>query len=309
MFGRMRGALAREPISTETTDGWFLRGELIRPEGPPVAAAVLGHAMMVDRRTMDRGGRGLGTTLAERGVAVLSFDVRGHGASDPGAKDGGRWTYDAIVRFDVPAMVAEARRRYPDLPVVVVGHSLIGHAAMISAGLLPGQAPDAIVGLAANLWLPRFEPSLRRRLLKGALLLAWSGVTLPRGWFDPRPVRMGSAAEPWPYVWQFTSSYLRNALRSPDGRDDYIDALGRVDVPVLAISSTGDRLLAHPDAVGRFLEPMPRARVTHRILDARDVSPPPDHMQLVLDERCRPVWIEVAEWIAALAPKGDRPED
>lgn len=66
----------REPIQTTTDDGWTLHGEGILPDRPPVACAVLGHAMMVDRRTMDRGQAGLGTTLAERGIATLNFDLR-----------------------------------------------------------------------------------------------------------------------------------------------------------------------------------------------------------------------------------------
>jgi hypothetical protein len=75
-------------------------------------------------------------------------------------------------------------------------------------------------------------------------------------------------------------------------------------VPVLSIASTGDRLLANPASVARFLAPMTRARITHRTVAARDVSPPPDHMQLVVDERCRPIWVEAAQWIRALGGPG-----
>lgn len=287
----------REPIETTTDDGWTLRGEHLVPGGTPRACAVLGHAMMVDRRTMDRRSAGLATTLADRGIAVLSFDLRGHGESGPGAAQGGSWSYDSFVRFDVPALVAEGRRRHPDLPVVLVGHSLAGHAAMISAGLAPDGAPDAVVGLAANLWAPRFEPSRVLRLAKGAALASWAAATVRRGFFDPRRLRMGTDAEPWPYVWQFLRMFLRDELSSLDGRDDYAAALGRVAVPVLAVSSTGDRLFGRPEAIERFLSLLPEGRVTHRVVTSDDVQPPPDHMGLVVAERCRPVWQEVADWI------------
>ncbi len=293
--------LAREPIETRTEDGWVLRGELVHPEGEPVAAAAVGHAMMADRRTMDRRGQGLCTTLAEQGIAVLNFDVRGHGESGPGARDGGRWTYDSFVRWDVPAIVAEARRRFADRKVTVVGHSLVGHAALISSGLRPDRAPDGVVAIAANLWLPSLEPSLRRRVLKGAALAVWTAASLPRGYFDPSRFRMGNVPEPLPYVWQFTRDFFRGRLTSPDGRDDYVAALGRAEIPVLSITSTGDRLFAHPDAVARFLAPMRRARLTEHVIDARELSPPPGHMELVVSERCRPIWIEIAQWIRALA--------
>lgn len=303
MFRAVTGVL-REPIETTTDDGWVLRGELARPSGEPIASAALGHAMMVDRRTMDRRGAGLATTLAEHGIAALNFDLRGHGESGPSAKDGGRWSYDAFVRHDLPAITRAARERFPAVPAVLVGHSLAGHGALISAGVFPDRAPDAVVGLAANLWLPRFEPRRSLKVVKGATLLAWAATTLPRGWFDPRVVRMGTAAEPWPYVWQFARNYVTDRLMSLDGHDDYVAALGRAELPVLAVSSTGDRLLANPASVSAFLANMHRARVTHRIVTDRDISPAPDHMRLVVDARSAPIWVEIADFIRALASGG-----
>jgi len=295
--GIVRPVLERGPIHTTTDDGWTLRGERIEPAGDPVACAVLGHAMMVDRRTMDRRGDGLATTLARRGIATLSFDLRGHGESGPTAREGGSWSYDSFVRLDLPAIVAEGRRHHPNLPVVLVGHSLAGHAGMISAGLLPERAPDAVVGLGANLWTRDLEPSRALRVLKGAALATWAAASIPRGYWDPVWVRMGTDAEPWPYVWQFLRCYLGNRLSSLDGRDDYEAALGRAELPVFAVSSTGDRLFARPAAVRRFLAHMRRARVVHRVVTEDDVRPPPDHMGLVVNEGCRPIWEEVAGWI------------
>jgi len=294
--GRVTG-IRRERVEAQAEDGWRLRGDALTPPFPK-ACAVLGHAMMVDRRTMDHPrGEGLASTLAAGGIAVLSFDLRGHGESGPSVHEGGRWSYDDIVRRDVPALVALGRARHPDLPVTLVGHSLAGHAAMISAGLLPDHAPDAIVGLAPNLWAPRFEPSLRRRLLKGAMMLGWAATSAPFGRFESRRFGMGSAAEPWSYVRQLVRFYLRNELRSADGHDDYLGALRRVEVPVLAVSSEGDRLLAGPSSVDRWIGEMRRALVTHRVVRDADVSPPPDHMGLVMSPRMRCVWEEIALWI------------
>ncbi len=295
------GAIQRTDVSTVAEDGWVLRGERLLGDSPR-AVAVLGHAMMVDRRTMDRPrGEGLASVLARAGVAVLSFDLRGHGQSGPTVDDGARYDYDDFVRLDVPALVRAGRRAFPALPLTVVGHSLTGHAAMIAAGLFPGCAPDAIVGLAPNLWAPRFEPSLRARVAKTALLGGLAALSAPLGRFESRAFMMGSTAEPWAYLREFVRFWIADELTSEDGCDDYLVALSRADLPVLAISSEGDRILARPPAVARFVGTMWRARVTHRVLTAADPATP-DHMGLVTDSRCRFLWEEIAGFVLGHAP-------
>ena len=69
-------------MKIQAADGWELELEVEEATGAPVAVAVLGHAMMVDRRSMDRpAGEGFASTLREAGIRVIRFDVRGHGGS------------------------------------------------------------------------------------------------------------------------------------------------------------------------------------------------------------------------------------
>jgi len=290
------GTLTRSEVKTRAPDGWILRGERIVGREPR-AVAVLGHAMMVDRRTMDRPrGEGLASCLAGAGIAVLTFDLRGHGESGPTADEGGRYRYDDFVRLDVPTLVRAGREHYPDLPLTFVGHSLAGHAAMIAAGLYPRWAPDAIVGLAPNLWAPRFEPSARAKLKKAIALGGWAAVTAPLGRFESGAFGLGNTSEPWAYVREFLRFWLSNGLVSDDGQDDYVAALARADLPVLAISSEGDRLLARPASVARFAGSMWRAQITHRVITAAEGNAP-DHMGLVTSATSRFVWEEIATWI------------
>jgi predicted alpha/beta hydrolase len=208
-------------ISVRCDDGWILRGERMAGRGPVV---VCGHAMMVDRRTLDRPrGAGLASTLADAGLDVVVLDIRGHGESGPRAERGGRWSYDDIVRQDVPAMVRLGRSIARDRQVVILGHSLFGHAAMIAAGI--GEAPDAIVAYAPNLWARHLEPSPLARVAKAGVLGAWSAITRLSGYFDAPRLGLGTDAEAEAYVAQFASMWKRDRLASPDGAIDYEAAL------------------------------------------------------------------------------------
>lgn len=288
----------RESVTARTEDGWVLRGEVIaRGEGRGVA--LLGHAMMASRRTMDRPrGGGLASALAAAGLGVVSFDLRGHGESGPSARDGGAYTYDDFVLRDLPALVAFARERFAGQRVALVGHSLAAHAGLAAAGVFPERAPDAIVSIAGNMWLPSLEGSRLRRAAKTAFLRGWLGVTERWGHFDPRPLGIGTDAVALPYVRQFWQMWREDRYGSVDGRTDYLAALGRVAIPVYSLASEGDRLLAHPEAVARFMDRVGSARKVSRVVRHGELGEKaPDHMGLVTRTSSAPLWGEVARWI------------
>ncbi|MDI1482328.1 alpha/beta fold hydrolase [Polyangium sp. y55x31] len=294
--------IAIGPVSARTDDGWHLRGEVLA-EGRRPAVALLLHAMMASRRSMDKPrGAGLASTLAAAGLSVVSMDLRGHGESGPSAREGARYTYDDYVLFDVPALVGLTRSLFPDKRVMVVGHSLGAHAALASAGVFPDKAPDAIASIAGNFWFPSDEPSLARRAAKAAVLRTWLAVTETIGHFDPKPFRIGTDAVALPYIRQFWKVWSSDRYGSVDDRYDYAEALSRVTCPVLAVASEGDKLLAHPESVARFFARIGSPNKALRIVThAEHEGRAPDHMGLVTDPRSLPVWREIAEWAASLA--------
>ncbi|MEZ4237677.1 MAG: hypothetical protein R3F59_16325 [Myxococcota bacterium] len=154
MVGAVRagGALIR----VDTADGWSLGVQVHEPPGPARGLAIVLHAMMADARSMDRAGRGLASVLAERGLRVWRADLRGHGHSGPWPDEGGRWTYDDLVRRDLPRSSPAARgggRRWRVGPFA---------RRPRRRGPTRGVALDASL-LGANVWLPSHEPRRRRR--------------------------------------------------------------------------------------------------------------------------------------------------
>jgi predicted alpha/beta hydrolase len=289
---------AAEPFEIACADGWRLRGEILVPSAPR-AAVIVGHAMMVDRRTLDRPrGDGLVRHLERRGLAVIWPDLRGHGQSGPRAERGGRWGYDDLVEGDVPALIELARGRFPRLPCLVVGHSLFGHVTLAHLARRPDTPLAGLVMIAGNIyhrgWRERPGAYLKKRLLIEAM-----GVLSRGGAFPARWLGAGTDDEPAGYVADFVRWMRQDQWAARDGFS-YEDHLDRVRTPVLGIVGAGDRIYAPPDEVRGLLARVPGARV--EVVGVQTGLPvDPGHMGIVIDPRARPVWDRVADFLLALA--------
>jgi predicted alpha/beta hydrolase len=294
-------AVARESFSVTCSDGWVLVGEIV-VDGPPVAVAVVGHAMMVDRRTLDRPrGRGLVSTLAAEGVACVVADLRGHGNSGPRADAGGEWGYDDLVEQDVPTLVAFARTRFPSLPLVCVGHSLFGHAALAHLSRHPDADIDGLALLAVNAPSPSWDAGLRSPLRIFDATRRRAGIELMAlltrvfGRLPARRLRYGTDDEAAGYVRDFVRNGRMHRWRARDGFD-YFDGLTRIERPLYAITGAGDRFMSPPTDARAIAERV-RGGELHVVGRVSGLGFDPDHMGLVLDERARPAWRQVAAFI------------
>lgn len=297
-------AVSREPFTVVCADGWTLRGEVVSPGGsgaaPAVAVAVVSHAMMVDRRTLDRPrGHGLVSHLAARGIACVHADLRGHGKSGPRAEEGGDWGYDDLVEQDVPALVGFARARFPGLPLATVGHSLFGHVALAHVARHPQAPIDALVMLACNVSHPHWNERPLSRYTKAALIEAMGLITRVFGRLPVRRMRYGTDDEARGYVRDFLRNGRAAHWRARDGFD-YWDALPSVKRPLYALVGAGDRLMS-PAADARDLALRVPGAEFHVVGRGSGLPFDPDHMGLVLDERARPAWDQAATFIRRLA--------
>jgi 3-oxoadipate enol-lactonase len=113
-------------------DGPRLAGEATGA-GP---AVVLLHGLTASRRYVVHGSR----TLARKGLAILAYDARGHGDSEPAPTGEG---------YGYPALVADLGRLIDDRAgegrVVLAGHSMGAHT--LAAFAL--AAPERVAGIVA----------------------------------------------------------------------------------------------------------------------------------------------------------------
>lgn len=295
MQPRETAPAARSVEAITTGDGWRLAVEVLAPPSPR-GVVLLGHAMMVNRRTMDRPrGAGLASRLAAHGLAVVLPDLRGHGESGPSAREGGRWSYDELVSEDTPALVAFARRRFAGLPLCLAGHSLFGHVAAAYAAR-SDTPPEALVLLASNVWMRRLEPSLPRWFLKRLVLEGMLLVSRAFGYAAARTLGYGSDDEAMDYVEQFVGWGRKNRWQSRYG-DDYLARLPRYTGRTLAIVGAADWLNCRPLCAEAFAKRL-GGTVELRVVGRQSGLPfDPGHMALTTDARSAPLWDDLARWI------------
>jgi predicted alpha/beta hydrolase len=295
-----RGAPSEE-LEIHTEDGVALRATVREPrQGVVAGTAVLAHAMFARRSEFERPQeRGVADMLVARGWRTVAFDFRGHGESGKSAGEGGSWGYDDLVRYDMPAVVGCAKARFGKKPVVVVGHSLGGHVAVAAQGT--GRlGADAIVLAAANVWVRALEPSLGVWAAKRAVMEIFERVAARRGYFPARALRQGSDDEALAYVRDVARFARTNRWRSADGRDDYLDAMRDVRVPVVQIASTGDRLNCRPVSARAFVERCGGPIELVLAERADDGGPAPGHMEIVTTPSVREAWSRAETWVRSL---------
>lgn len=298
-LGSPRGGTDDEPtpfdLELRCPDGTGLRATVREPLHPR-ATLVFAHAMFARRSAWERPrGHGLAARYAARGYRTITFDFRGHGESEAGPTEA---RYDAFVREDLPTVVACAKDRGG--PVVVIGHSLGGHVALASQGTGRLRA-DALVVAGANVWHDPFETSRARFGVHLATAHALSLVTRTLGGFPARKLSIGSDDAPRGALSPFLRTAIDGAWRSDDGADDYFAALTRVDAPVCAILSRGDRFVCRPTAGERFVARTRGPRAVHVVERADDGTAAPDHMGIVTSAACRSTWDTAIAWALATA--------
>lgn len=148
-----------EPSETRTlpsSGGTTLHVELFRPPAAPRAVAVVvhGYAEHIGRY------REVAHVLVGAGLAVVGFDLRGHGRSS-----GRRGVILSFTDYldDLDAVLALARSLHPGLPVIAVAHSnggLITLRALTDERRRPDLAGAVISSPFLGLKLPVAKPRI-----------------------------------------------------------------------------------------------------------------------------------------------------
>ena len=176
--------------------------------------------------------------LAERGIAAGVLEIRGQGESPIRAGRNVDFGYETLLD-DLSTAVKALRKGHPGLRLVLVGHSLGGHLAVLQLAL-ERQSVDAVVLVATATphqapypGLSRWKVGVGTRLIGfvSALLGYYPGHRLGFGGLQPKTLMREWAA------MGRTGRYV------VEGNAVDIEAtLERVRIPVLALRIDGDSL-------------------------------------------------------------------
>lgn len=250
-----------EEFTLTALDKRPLAATLFAPLGPPQAAVVVLGALGVPRRFYTR----LAGWLAERDIAVLTFDYRGVGQSRaiPLRRDPA--TLLDWARLDASAAIDAALARWPDVPLWGLGHSFGGQAIGLSPRGL--DLAGALVVAAGSGELSLY-PAGQRQSFKVRLGLATSIVSTLLGYV---PGRLGlgedlpaGVVRQWAQ-WCDTPDYVRGALGAGETH------FHRIDAPMWFYDFTDDTF-APARASAALRGWYSRAKATHRVIAPADLG-------------------------------------
>ena len=265
------------------SDGTQVAGSEWIPENPKAVILALHGYGDYGQLTF----RGPAASWAAEGIATIAPDQRGFGRN----ASRGRWPGAEALIADAVGYVAEARARFPCLPVTLLGHSMGGGVAL---GAAPEAGADALVLAAPAIWGRGKLNPLHR-------LAAWTAATfVPERRFTGRGVVRiipSDNEDAFRAIWADPHYLAPPSAREIFGlvriTDAAADAAPATETPALMLLGDKDQIV--PNA--RVREVFGRTNGPQQIIAYEDGW----HL-LFRDLQSARVWADVAKFALA-APK------
>ncbi len=245
------------------------------PGAPDQPVIVLMPALGVAARFYDK----LAGVLADSGLNVAVMEQRGQG--DSGLRPGRRhdWGFAEVLDNDVPALLAWAGEQRPGAPLWLMGHSLGGHFAAITAGRFADRVSGVVLVATGSPWWKAFEgaraqPDAKsvRRLIR---LIPAAGLLF--GYFPGERIGFGgNEARGIMNDWRTLAKH--NRYRARGLAEDLDAAVAGYPGPVLAVRLADDAL-APEASVKAVTDKFRNARLSQQVVTAEQLGDRADHFR------------------------------
>jgi len=249
-------ALGGELVALRTADGTDLQGVLYRPQGHPRRAVLISGGLGIPQRFYAP----FASWLAQRGYLVMTFDLRGMGASRRPEHRRSLRGLDADMltwaHWDFPAAVQALSHMVGGELIVLIGHSLGTHHAAMTDPQTQARIHTVVsVAAGSGYWRDWAAPS--RRVAPLMLHLAAPLLTPLLGYFPGKALRMvgdlpGPAMRQWTrwcrhpdFAWGAEPERVQPSLQSARFR---IAAFSFTDDDAMTETCTRKLLAAMPNA-------------------------------------------------------------
>lgn len=243
--------------------------------------------------------KGFAEYLYEMGFTVLTYDYRGTGQSTSETLRNCHISMSDWIEQDVGCVTAWAKLRFPHLLIMAVGHSVGGHAILLSTAT---HSLHAGVIVASHAGVTRTIKQTGERLRVWFLLRVLAPVLCRIfGYMPARRLGLGENL-PAPVMNQWGRwSAMPNYFYDDPGWDARRRA-GEITLPLLVLGFDDDPW-ANPDAITRLMAPVKNANVERREIRHRDFgSKAIGHMGFFRSRYRETLWPEVGNWLARQCP-------
>lgn len=287
----MSATTERLPLATDLVPLTLWPGAL--PRGPVILVVpALGTPAGAYKR--------LAAALAAAAGAVAVLELRAVGESRVRPSRRLDFGYADLIDGEVDAAIGALRARFPGQPLVLLGHSLGGHLALLHQARHPGRPIDGLLLVASG--APYFRAYGGKRWLVRAFggVAGWSSRLLghfPGDWLGFGGRQGRTLMVEW-------SGFVRSGQPQVSGWRDsaWRPRLKQVALPTLALATRGDHY-APVDAVRHLLK-LSAIAPQVEVIEAGPDGRPPGHFGWLK----QPVAVvaRVAAWLQTLAREGSR---
>lgn len=237
--------------------------------------------------------------LFDKGFSVLTYDYRGTGRSTSGRLRSCNVSMSDWIEQDVGCITAWAGARFPGLRLLAVGHSIGGHAVLLSTATRHLQA--AVI-VASHAGVTRSIKKMAERVRVWCLLRVLGPALCHIFGYMPAK-RLGLGEDlPAPVMLQWGRWSAMPGYFYDDPDWDARRRAAEVRLPLMVMGFDDDPW-ANPEAITRLIEPVKNAKIDRREIRHADFGlPGVGHMGFFRTRCAETLWPIVGQWLASQCP-------